>query len=82
MIRLKYTEVCGLLKTDWFTLGPNLIVRGVIDLENNNFIVHSFDSDNIYTGQAKDLRQAKSKLKTQLKRVGVNFEDEIRRTHG
>lgn len=79
MIRVKYTEVYGLLRTDWFTVGPNLVIRGVINTTNNYYELREFDNKLITSGTAKTLRAAKTKVKELLQEAGVNFGDEIRR---
>ncbi len=78
MVRLKYTALDNLLYTDWFTLGPNFVVKGIINTRTYHFQIVEFNSELVYEGQAKDLRQAKAMLKNQLVSAGVNFEGEIR----
>lgn len=80
MTRLKYSEVGNLLYTDWFTLGPNFIVRGIINLTTHTFQIIEFNTDVVYDGQARSLRESKAKLKSQLITAGVNFTDEIRKS--
>jgi hypothetical protein len=79
MTRLKYYSVDNLLYTDWFTLGPNLIVRGIINTETFTYQLVEFDSEMMYDGQASSLRSAKNLLKNQLTLAGVNFDGEIRK---
>lgn len=79
MTRLKYYSVDNLLYTDWFTLGPNLIVRGIINTGTFSFQIYEFDSEMVFESQAKSLREAKSLMKKQLLKIGVNFDGEIRR---
>lgn len=80
MTRLKYySSVPDLLYTDWFTVGPNLIVRGVINTKTLQYYVYEFDSEMILEGQASKLRIAKEQIKVNLAKVGVNFDGEIRK---
>lgn len=79
MIRIKYTEVYGLLRTDWFTVGPNMIIRGIINLENNYYEIRQFDQSLVTYGKARSLRQAKDFLRRGLTSSGVNFDGEIRK---
>jgi hypothetical protein len=80
MTRLKYySSAPGLLYTDWFTLGPNLIVRGIINLDTYTYQVYEFDSEMMSHGEAPNLRVAKEKLKELLVTCGVNFDGEIRK---
>lgn len=66
------------LHTDWFTVGPNKVIRGIIDTNSDKFYIREFDSSLVISGQAKDLRQAKALVKKHLRESGVNFTDEIR----
>ena len=79
MTRLKYYSIDTLLYTDWFTLGPNLIVRGIINTETFTYQIVEFDSELVSEGKADNLRQAKSMMKNTLLKAGVNFEGEIRK---
>lgn len=78
MTRIKYSEVGDTLSTDWFTLGPNFIVRGIINTKSFHFYIFEFNTNIVYESQARSLREAKNKLKSQLTLAGVNFEGEIR----
>jgi hypothetical protein len=78
MVRLKYVELGNLLYTDWFTLGPNLVVRGIINTSTFKYQIVEFNTDVSAEGQASNLRNAKRQLKTVLSKAGVNFEGEIR----
>jgi hypothetical protein len=78
MVRLRYNDQCGLLWTEWFTVGPNYVIRGVINKENNYYEIRQFDNTLVNSGNAKTLRQAKTKIKELLVHNGVNFIGEIR----
>jgi hypothetical protein len=78
MVRIKYDSVDNLLYTDWFTIGPNLIVRGIINTLTFQYQVIEFNTDVVAEGQASNLRNAKHQLKNVLGKAGVNFEGEIR----
>lgn len=78
MVRLRYTDQYDLLWTEWFTAGPNYVIRGVINKPNNYYEIRQFDNTLVTSGTAKSLRQAKSKVKELLQESGVNFEGEIR----
>jgi hypothetical protein len=80
MTRLKYYQTGDLLYTDWFTLGPNLVVRGIINTSTFSYQVIEFNSEVVSEGtNFRDLRTVKSILKAQLLSAGVNFTDEIRK---
>lgn len=79
MIRLKYYRTDDLLYTDWLTLGPNFIVRGIINTKTLVYQVVELNTDVVLEGQANSLRQAKDTLKTGLVSSGANFSGEIRR---
>lgn len=78
MTRLKYYEVGDLLYTDWFTLGPNFIVRGIINTTTLSYQIVEFNTDVVSEDKARSLRELKTKLKSQLSAAGVNFTGEIR----
>jgi len=78
MTRLKYIKINNALYTDWFTLGPNFIVRGVINLENYEFSVMEFNSELVLSKKCHNLRNAKDQLKNKLIEIGVKFDGEIR----
>lgn len=78
MTRLKYYKRDELLYTDWFTVGPNFIVRGIINTKTNTYQVIEFDSELVNDGQASNLRLAKDRVRALLIKAGVNFEGEIR----
>ena len=75
--RSKYYPYSDTLMTDWFTVGPNLIVRGVITT-NNTWSVMTFDSDLIVSGASSNLRYAKIELRKQLILSGVKLGEEIK----
>ena len=76
--RLKYYTAGKLQFTDWFTIGPNLIIRGYIHTESYRFYIVDFAADVMFESQADNLRQAKTLLKQQLALAGVSFTGEIR----
>lgn len=78
MVRIKYSEAPDLLYTDWYTIGPNFIVRAIINTKTFTYQIVEFDSELVYDGQASSLRQAKDIVKNKLIEAGVNFEGEIR----
>lgn len=79
MTRLKYYSVAGVLVTDWFTIAPNLIIRGVINSLSLEYFVQEFDSGQMKEGKADSLRSAKATVKKLLLEAGVNFDGEIRK---
>jgi hypothetical protein len=79
MTRLKYFNTDDLLYTDWFTIGPNLVIRAIINIKTHTYQIIEFDSEMVLEGKAKNLRQAKDKVKTELVKCGVVFDGEIRR---
>ncbi len=76
--RIRYYQYVHNLITDWFTIGPNLIVRGEISSLDNSYTIRTFDSEILYTGTSNNLRYTKSKIRELLLSVGVKFEEEIR----
>lgn len=79
MTRLKYNEVGNLLYTNWITLGPNYIVRAIINTETFHFQIIEFNTDVVFEGSGKTLRESKSLVKKALAAAGANFSDEIRK---
>jgi len=79
MVRIKYSEVGDLVYTDWYTVGPNFIVRGIINIKTFTFQVIEFNTDTVSEGQGNNLRHTKNMLKNTLSNVGVNFTGEIRK---
>lgn len=78
MVRIRYTPSGAVLQTDWFTIGPNFIIRGQIDTETSYFSIIEFNTTVVYHNRARSLREAKHLLKKALVSAGVNFEGEIR----
>lgn len=78
MVRIKYNQIDSLLYTDWFTLGPNFIVRGIINTETFTYQILELNSELVLEGRARNLREAKTIMKNKLSSIGVNFEGEIR----
>jgi hypothetical protein len=83
--RIKYYQYSDTLMTDWFTVGPNLIVRGVIEKRdcsqsNSGYIVRvvTFDSEVVYTDSKFNLRSAKLLVRKQLILSGVKLGEEIK----
>jgi hypothetical protein len=64
--------------TDFFTVGPNQIVRGLIN-PDFSYSIHDFDADILYSGKASSLRAAKAKVRELLILCGVKFNGEIRK---
>lgn len=79
MVRLKYYKLGNNLYTDWFTVGPNFIVRGCISLDNYNVSINEFNSSIIVSANSDNLRKSKYLVKKKLSEVGVIFDGEIRR---
>lgn len=79
MTRIKYHQRDNILYTDWLTIGPNLVVRGMINKTNYTFSIYQFNSEPVYEGQASNLRIAKDTIKKQLVSAGVIFDGEIRK---
>lgn len=76
--RIKYYQYGDTLMTDWFTVGPNLIVRGVINTLDNSISIVEFDSEEISRQPTRSLRSAKSLVRKKLLEVGVKLGEEIR----
>jgi hypothetical protein len=76
--RIRYSEYENLLQTDWFTVGPNLVVRGIIDTKDFTYRVTQLGGELVVGGGCSNLRDAKSALKLALSGAGVNFVGEIR----
>lgn len=81
MTRIKYYERGEELVTDWYTIGPNLVIRGVIDTKSFTYSIIEFNSSILISGSTDNLRSAKSSLKNNLKLSGVQFFDEIRQNY-
>jgi len=79
MTRIKYMSQYGLLWTDWFTVGPNIIIRGVIDTTNFRYEIREFDSSIVMDGTGDSLRHCKELIRQGLIDSGVKFDGEIRR---
>jgi hypothetical protein len=80
MVRIRYYSVGNLLYTDWFTLGPNFIVRGIINTENLTYQICELNSEIVIEGTGYNLRNVKSIMRAEFVKMGLNFEGEIRRT--
>lgn len=80
MVRIRYYPIDNLLYTDWFTLGPNFVVRGIINIDNLTYQICELNTELVMSGAGYDLRNVKSLMKTELNKIGVNFEGEIRKT--
>lgn len=78
MVRIKYIELGNLLYSDWFTVGPNKIVRGIINTDTFTYQVIEFNTDVVAEGKGINLRDAKYLVRDSLIGAGVNFEGEIR----
>jgi hypothetical protein len=77
MTRIKYSRKGSVLVTDFITIGPNSVVRGVI-LSDFVYYIYTFDADVMYSGQSSNLRNAKAKIKQLLLSCGAKFKEEIR----
>jgi len=78
MVRIRYNQIGDLLYTDWFTIGPNHVIKGIININNNTYQVIQFNTDVVAEGSCPNLRAVKFKLKQVLAQAGVNFDGEIR----
>lgn len=76
--RIRYYELTDELVTDWFTVGPNLIVRAWIIPSKNLYHIRTFDAEVLHTGTCSNLRYVKSKVRKLLVEVGVKLGEEIR----
>lgn len=76
--RIKYYSQDYGLVTDWFTVGPNLIVRGMINPYDFQYNVITVEGNMLVSTNAHSLREAKSSIRKNLISLGVKFEDEIR----
>jgi hypothetical protein len=76
--RIKYFKYNDILVTDWFTIGPNNIVRGIVTPSDNSYSVITFDSQVVYEGTTPSLRNTKETVRLLLSKLGVKFEGEIR----
>jgi hypothetical protein len=79
MTRLRYYSVSDVIYTDWFTIGPNLIIRAIINTETFKYQITELNTDVVYEGKGKDLRSAKAQVKSAMLKAGVNFSEEIRK---
>lgn len=78
MVRLKYSRIGNTLYTPWITIGPNMIVRGIVNAVNNNYIIVQFDSEIVAEGEGANLRHAKDLIRRRLEESGAVFDGEIR----
>ncbi len=79
MTRLKYFRIDELLYSDWFTIGPNMVIRAIINTKTYTYQIIEFDSEMVLEGKCRNLRHAKDTVKTQLSNCGVVFDGEIRK---
>lgn len=77
MTRIKYSKHGDSLVTDFFTVGPNNIIKGLVN-SDFSYSIHTFDADIIAAGKASNLRNAKLAIKKLLVIHGVKFDQEIR----
>ena len=77
MIRIKYSRYGETLMTDFITVGPNNIIRGLIN-PDFSYSIHTFDADIIYSGKASSIRAAKTIVRRLLKECGAKLDNEIR----
>lgn len=80
MTRIKYTSDYEHISTEWLSVGPNLILQASISLEDLTWSIDTQDYNTISTGQSLTLRSAKSQVRKKLIELGLNLDDEIRRT--
>lgn len=76
--RITYYRDDNLLVTDWFTIGPNFIIRSVIDTENNSLTIQEFDSSVIKIIDCPTILSAKKSSRLELLNLGVKLHGEIR----
>lgn len=76
--RIKYSRYGDQLMTDWFTVGPNLIIRGIIYLSTNQISIVEFESEVVVLEPSSNLRAAKSLVRKRLLQSGVKLGEEIR----
>lgn len=81
MTRIKYTKVptngsFG-YRTTWLTVGPNIILCGMIAPDNSYRIVNA-EFQVLEFGTSRNLRQAKELIRNKLIFLGLNLDDEIR----
>lgn len=79
MIRLKYHTRDELLYTDWLTIGPNLVIRAIINTKTYTYQIVEFDMEVVLEGEANNLRRAKDLVRQKFVECGVQFEGEIRK---
>jgi hypothetical protein len=77
MTRIKYSRFGGSLVTDFITVGPNSILRGIV-LSDNSYRLCTFDAEVIASGQASNLRNAKIAIRKLLLQHGAKLNTEIR----
>lgn len=78
MTRIKYERMQNTLVTNWLTVGPNQIIRGVIHPDNTIDIVDIQSNILKSISNISNKRKAKDLLKKELRSFGFNFEEEIR----
>lgn len=78
MVRLRYRRIGHTLYTDWLTLGPNMIVRGIVNSKTLKYMIVQFNTEIVAEGEGADLRHAKSIVRRRLEEAGLNFDGEIR----
>lgn len=78
MVRIRYWRIGNVLYTGWITLGPNLIVRGIVNTKNHKYMIVQFDEEIVVEGEGANLRHAKSIVKNKLIEAGAVFDGEIR----
>lgn len=77
MTRIRYTKKDNTLVTELLTLGPNLIVRGVIRPGFTAEVV-TVEGQTIDLISANNTRQAKDLLRKSLVSLGLRLDSEIR----
>jgi len=77
MTRIKYSKFGNTLMTDYLTVGPNHIIRGLIN-EDLSYGIITFDCVCLASGQASNLRNAKIMVRRLLLRYGAKLNVEIR----
>lgn len=78
MVRIRYWRIGNVLYTNWITLGPNLVVRGIVNSTSNRYMIVQFDEEIVAEGEGANLRHAKAIVRDRLIEAGAVFDGEIR----
>ncbi len=85
MVRIKYKvdseDRVRYHATEWFTVGPNVIIQAVIEScpdQGISFSIGDHGGRQLYCEEVSSLRAAKSQVRKKLIEFGLVLEEEIR----